>query len=99
MVLVLSSQVCHLLVLASLLSIIAARQRITLDTAANSAVQHIWNTRALNFPHLLEFTPLTGTPAEYIASHETSYSALKAPVSILCVHLCVFRSSRASEPF
>lgn len=57
-------------------------QRISLDTAANSPILHKWNTRALNFQPLLSFTPLTGTPQQWLQSKKPSYSALVQPLPV-----------------
>lgn len=62
--------------------VVTGTQRITLDTVANSAILHKWNTRRLTFAPLLSFTPLTSSPQEYISSYPTVYSALQEPLPI-----------------
>ena len=57
-------------------------QRITLDTAANSPILHKWNTRRLTFQPLLSFTPLVGTPANWLADKTPIYSALNNPLPV-----------------
>ena len=56
------------------------KQYINLDTAGNSPLLQKWNTRRLTFQPLLSFTPLSGTPAQYISQYQTVYSGLNAPV-------------------
>ena len=63
----------------------AGTQYVTLDTAANTPIQHKWNTRRLTFPPQLSFTPLQGTPQQFIAANQVIYTALNTPVCFMTI--------------